>query len=66
MTSKSPMLRIRDVRDAYRLIGECRDLSGPVHYGMPTLIRGGRPVPADSRSTIRRGSRRRLFVGPAT
>ena len=27
---------------------------------------GGRPVLAGSRSTIRRGSRRRLFVGPAT
>ena len=26
MTSKSDLLRSRDVRDAYRLIGECRDL----------------------------------------
>ncbi len=26
MTAKTDMLRVRDVRDAYRLIGECRDL----------------------------------------
>ena len=26
MTSKSDLLRSRDVRDAYRLIGECRDV----------------------------------------
>jgi DNA-binding CsgD family transcriptional regulator len=30
--SKSALLRVRDVRDAYRLIGECRDLS--VHPGL--------------------------------
>jgi hypothetical protein len=51
MTSKSPMLRIRDVRDAYRLIGECRDLSGdPALWQMRVFQGMHRLVGADAAS----------------
>lgn len=38
--SKSALLRVRDVRDAYRLIGECRDLGHDPALWHPRMLEG--------------------------
>lgn len=38
--AKSDLLRLRDVRDAYRLIGECRDLGSDPALWCPRLLEG--------------------------
>jgi DNA-binding CsgD family transcriptional regulator len=38
--SKSDLLRIQDVRDAYRLIGECRDLGGDPALWQRRMVEG--------------------------
>lgn len=38
--SRSDLLRMRDVRDAYRLIGECRDLGGDYALWQSRLLEG--------------------------
>jgi DNA-binding CsgD family transcriptional regulator len=40
MVAKSDLLRVRDVRDAYRLIGECRDLGSDPALWQPRLLEG--------------------------
>ncbi len=37
---KSNRLRLRDLRDAYRLIGECRDLGDDVRVWREHMLRG--------------------------
>jgi hypothetical protein len=37
---KSDLLRVRDVRDAYRLIGECRDLGGEPALWQMRILEG--------------------------
>ena len=38
--AKSDLLRVQDVRDAYRLIGECRDLGGDPTLWFPRMLEG--------------------------
>ena len=46
---KSDLLRAQDVRDAYRLIGECRDLGGEPALWQARILEGlGRLVGADA------------------
>ena len=40
MTAKSDLLRFQDVRDAYRLIGECRDLGGDADLWHRRMLEG--------------------------
>jgi DNA-binding CsgD family transcriptional regulator len=40
MVAKSDLLRVQDVRDAYRLIGECRDLGGNPALWHQRMIEG--------------------------
>ena len=40
MVTKSDLLRVQDVRDAYRLIGECRDLGGDPALWFPRMLEG--------------------------
>lgn len=40
MTTKSDLLRFQDVRDAYRLIGECRDLGGDPALWQRRMLEG--------------------------
>lgn len=38
--SKSDLLRVQDVREAYRLIGDCRDLGADPALWQPTMLKG--------------------------
>ena len=38
--AKSDLLRVQDVRDAYRLIGECRDLGATRPCGFRGCLKG--------------------------
>jgi DNA-binding CsgD family transcriptional regulator len=40
VTAKSDLLRFQDVRDAYRLIGECRDLGGDAELWHRRMLEG--------------------------
>jgi hypothetical protein len=45
--AKSDLLRVNDVRAAYRLIGDCRDLGSDPALWIPHMLEGlaARPVP---------------------
>jgi DNA-binding CsgD family transcriptional regulator len=56
-TSKSDLLRVQDVRDAYRLIGECRDLASDPLRWQTRLLEGlcgliGAPVAAGGEGVL--------------
>ncbi len=54
---KSNRLRLRDLRDAYRLIGECRDLGDDVRVWREHMLRGlcHRSGPGPRQREVRRG-----------